>query len=212
MNIFSFNIFRNKVTLKSDKKKVNSGSISEYVSKGMLIIGANTIYQNSKFEIRSDQVKKYIDVGSESVINGNYIIENENGKIFIGNRTFIGGGLFISINEINIGNDVMFSWGCTVMDNDAHSLEWRNRVNDVKDWKKGLEEEQNGKHKDWSNVNSAPIKICDKAWIGFNCIILKGITIGEGAVVAAGSVVTKNVAPYTLVAGNPARYIKDLPR
>ena len=43
-----------------------------------------------------------------------------------------------------------------------------------------------------------------------NCIILKGVTIGEGAVVAAGSVVTKDVPPYTMVGGNPARKIKDI--
>ena len=106
----------------------------------------------------------------------------------------------------------MFSWGCTVMDNDAHSLNWRDRVNDVMDWKKGLEERKIGLYKNWSNVEASPVVIQDKCWIGFNVIILKGVTIGEGAVVAAGSVVTKDVAPYTLVAGNPARFIKDLPR
>lgn len=58
--------------------------------------------------------------------------------------------------------------------------------------------------KDWSTVKSAPIKICDKAWIGFNAIILKGVTIGEGAVVGAGAVVTHDVPPWTIVAGNPA--------
>ena len=61
-----------------------------------------------------------------------------------------------------------------------------------------------GKYKNWENVKSAPIKIKDKAWIGFNSIILKGVTIGEGAIVGAGSVVTKDVADYTIVAGNPA--------
>ncbi|MCB0501084.1 MAG: hypothetical protein KDD32_00210 [Bacteroidetes bacterium] len=52
--------------------------------------------------------------------------------------------------------------------------------------------------------------IKDKAWIGFNVIILKGVTIGEGAVVGAGSVVTKDVPDYTIVVGNPAKLIKKL--
>ena len=65
-------------------------------------------------------------------------------------------------------------------------------------------------HKDWSNVNSAPITICDDAWIGMNCIILKGVTIGEGAIVGAGSVVTKDVPAWTVVAGNPARVVKKI--
>lgn len=65
-------------------------------------------------------------------------------------------------------------------------------------------------NKNWSVVKSALIVIKDKVWIGVGCKILKGVTIGEGAVVAAGSVVTKDVASWTLVGGNPARFIKSL--
>lgn len=55
------------------------------------------------------------------------------------------------------------------------------------------------------------INIEDDVWVGAGAIILGGVTIGKGAVVGAGSVVTKNVEPYTIVAGNPARKIKDVP-
>ncbi len=55
----------------------------------------------------------------------------------------------------------------------------------------------------------APIEIHDRAWIGSRVLILKGVTIGEGAVVAAGSVVTRNVPPFTIVGGNPARVIRE---
>lgn len=54
----------------------------------------------------------------------------------------------------------------------------------------------------------APIIIEDYAWIGSRATILKGVTIGKGAVVAAGSVVTKDVAPFSIVGGNPAKFIK----
>jgi acetyltransferase-like isoleucine patch superfamily enzyme len=54
------------------------------------------------------------------------------------------------------------------------------------------------------------VKIEDKAWIGFNASILKGVTIGEGVVVAAGSVVTKSVPAWTVVAGNPARVTREI--
>lgn len=57
---------------------------------------------------------------------------------------------------------------------------------------------------------SRPIKVCDGAWIGANSIILLGVVIGRNAVVGAGSIVTKDVEPYTVVAGNPARKIKDI--
>lgn len=55
---------------------------------------------------------------------------------------------------------------------------------------------------------TAPIRICDGVWIGARAIILPGVTIGEGAVVAAGAVVTKDVAPWSVVGGNPAKFIK----
>ena len=58
----------------------------------------------------------------------------------------------------------------------------------------------------------APVTVGDHAWVSSHSIVLPGVTIGEGAVVAAGSVVTKDVAPYTLVGGNPARYIRDRSR
>ena len=57
-----------------------------------------------------------------------------------------------------------------------------------------------------------PVKIGDRAWIGYRAIILPGVEIGEGAVVGAGAVVTRDVPPYTIVAGNPAVKIGDRPR
>ncbi|TLU85802.1 MAG: acyltransferase [Chlorobium sp.] len=54
-----------------------------------------------------------------------------------------------------------------------------------------------------------PVEIQDHAWIGARAIICPGVTIGEGAVVAAGAVVTKNVEPYSIVGGNPAQFIKN---
>ena len=57
-------------------------------------------------------------------------------------------------------------------------------------------------------ISRGPIIIHDDVWIGSNSVILSGVTIGRGSVVGAGSVVTKDVAPYTIVAGNPAKFIK----
>ncbi|MDP5158573.1 MAG: hypothetical protein NWQ07_08360 [Flaviramulus sp.] len=66
-------------------------------------------------------------------------------------------------------------------------------------------------YKDWSNVKSSPIVVKNKVWIGFNSIILKGVIIGEGAIVGAGSVVTIDVPDWTVVAGNPAKVIREIP-
>jgi acetyltransferase-like isoleucine patch superfamily enzyme len=56
------------------------------------------------------------------------------------------------------------------------------------------------------------VRIANNVWIGMNAVILKGVTIGENSVVAAGSVVTKNVEPNTVVAGNPAQVVKTFAR
>jgi acetyltransferase-like isoleucine patch superfamily enzyme len=57
-----------------------------------------------------------------------------------------------------------------------------------------------------------PVSIGDRVWIGYRALVLPGVCIGEGAVVGAGSVVTRDVAPFTIVAGNPARVIGERPR
>ncbi|MGC8751799.1 hypothetical protein, partial [Hydrotalea sp.] len=105
-----------------------------------LRVGFDSNVENMNCVVRTLTQYEYpISVGSHSIINGNFIIENENGKIEIGSNTFIGGGMFISICGIEIGNDVMISWGCTVIDNDAHSLNSYERTNDVNDWKRGID-------------------------------------------------------------------------
>lgn len=162
-------------------------------------------------QVRKPTKDLYLKIGENSNIQGSFVVESEKGLITIGNRTFIGGGTFICTKEIEIGNDVMFSWGCTVVDNNSHSIKWSERKNDVLDWNKGLEENRIGVYKDWTNVKEGKVTIKDKAWIGFNSIILKGITIGEGSIVGAGSVVTKDVPDWTIVGGNPAKIIREIP-
>lgn len=205
--------------LKKIIRKIKSLLISktiEPVSNHLLNIqytlGENTNIEGLYLQVRQPQERKvYLCVGCDSVINGSFVFEIASGKITIGSRTFIGGGMFICIEEIEIGNDVMFSWGCTVADNNSHSHIWQERKNDVLEWKRGLDENKIGAYKDWTNVKRAKITIKDKAWIGFNSIILKGVTIGEGAIVGAGSVVTKDVPDWTIVAGNPAKIIREIP-
>ncbi len=174
-----------------------------------MLIGKGSTIKGANIEIRNGSNNNIrFTVGDNSIVNGNYIFEKETGKITIGSRVFIGGGMFICIENIEIGNDVMFSWGCTVADNNSHSLISSERKDDVKDWKKGIDENKIGYYKNWDNVKHGPVIIKDMAWIGFNSIILKGVTIGKGAVVAAGSVVTKDVPDFAVVAGNPAKIIK----
>lgn len=144
-----------------------------------------------------------LSIGEGSIVEAALVADRSGASIHIGSNTFIGESVIISAERIEIGDDVLISWGCSIVDHDSHALDWDQRRNDVRRWYKG--------EKDWDKIKIGAIKIADRSWLGFNCIVLKGATVGEGAVVGAGSVVTKDVMPYTLVAGNPARLIRDLP-
>ena len=59
-------------------------------------------------------------------------------------------------------------------------------------------------------MRAKPVTLGDNVWLASNVVILPGVTVGEGAVIGAGSVVTKDVEPYTVVAGNPARFLRRI--
>lgn len=188
------------------KKKIKS--FQEYIA-----ISKNTVIDDSfKLDLRNPKKeKKYLCIGQNSVISGSYIFEKESGHIYIGDRVHIGNSIFISINEIIIEDDVTIAWNCLFYDHNSHSTDWQLRSKDTLQEYSDLQQSGNPiLNKNWKVVKSAPIKICGKAWIGTGCIILKGVTVGEGAIVAAGSVVVNDVEAWTLVGGNPARFIKKL--
>lgn len=169
--------------------------------------------KNRGIKIRLDNPSDriYLNIAKDSIISGDFVFESNEGVIDIGSHTYIGGGTFISRTSITIGNNVTIAWGGYVYDHDSHSIDFMSRRKDIDDELNDIRKGRNFIHnKDWSVVTSKPIKICDDAWIGMSVIILKGVTIGEGAIVGAGSVVTKDVPAWTVVAGNPAKVVKVL--
>jgi acetyltransferase-like isoleucine patch superfamily enzyme len=141
-------------------------------------------------------------LGEQSIFAGRMTMDREGASIRIGPRTFIGKGQLAAAKSIEIGADVLLSWDVTIVDHQSHHVDFAKRANDVTNWLSG--------HKDWSNVTIAPVRIGNKVWIGFGASVLPGVTIGDGAVVGAGSIVTRDVEPWTVVAGNPARVIRQL--
>lgn len=113
----------------------------------------------------------------------NFYLDQPGAEIIIGDRTYINRRTEImSKASVTIGKDCAISWDVVISDTDYHQIV--------------------------GTSSTKPIVIGDEVWIGCKSTILKGVTIGKGAVVAAGSVVTKDVEAYTLVGGIPAKVIK----
>jgi acetyltransferase-like isoleucine patch superfamily enzyme len=110
----------------------------------------------------------------------------------IGDNFAMTGGSICAAEKITIGKNVNVGANSSIVDTDFHPLNPEFRYQHPQEAK------------------TAPIVIEDEVFIGMNCLILKGVTIGRGSVIGAGSVVTKNVPPGIIAAGNPARPIRDL--
>jgi acetyltransferase-like isoleucine patch superfamily enzyme len=146
--------------------------------------------------------KDAISIGEFTWVAGELLVFAQSGRIRVGDYCYIGEGTRVWAScEVQIGNRVFLSHGVNLHDNDAHSRSARERHAHFR------ELVTRGAATFVEPVESAPIVIEDDAWIGFNSAILKGVRIGRGAIVGAGSVVTRDVAPYSVVAGNPANVV-----
>jgi acetyltransferase-like isoleucine patch superfamily enzyme len=168
---------------------------------GKIKVGENTKITG---RIEKRDPGSIVVIGKNCLIEGHLVTEIASSRIDIADNVFVGGGsTFECVEHISIGEDVMVSYQCLLMDSDNHSTSYSKRKNDLSNF-------QNKKH-DWGKAKSAPIKLEKGSWIGARSIITKGVTIGEGSVVGAGSVVTKSVPAWTIVAGNPAKVIRQIP-
>lgn len=149
--------------------------------------GKHTIIRNST---RMDVFPfNKFSLGTKSVIEAFATINNGVGDVHIGENTIIGIGNVI-IGPVIVGNDVMFA---------------QNIV--VSGLNHGFEDITIPPSR--QKVNCKQIVISDNVWIGANCVVTAGVTIGKHSVIGAGSVVTKDIPPYSVAAGNPARVIKQ---
>ena len=129
----------------------------------------------------------------------------EKGTCSVGNFTLMNGALVMAEERIEIGSYCLISWNVGIADSDFHPLEAVQRLIDARALAPFFKDRPPR-----PALHTAPVIIADNVWIGMNAVILKGVTIGENSVVAAGSVVSKSVPPNTVVAGNPAVTIKEL--
>lgn len=163
----------------------------EFSDEGFLVLGTerssfrgwagrNSLFLKQNGKLR---VEGYNEIGRGSLV---WILDG--GEVTLSGNTYTAGkNMIISKSKVQIGKNCCIAWGVTICDHDFHKLYL------------------NGQQQ----VETAPIVIEEGVWIGMNATILKGVTIGKGSVVGAGSMVTNDVPPGTLVAGNPARVIKE---
>jgi acetyltransferase-like isoleucine patch superfamily enzyme len=112
----------------------------------------------------------------------------------IGDRSFLGHGVTITCNrEVVIEEDVLIASNCKISDYDGHAHSLSRRLVDAAP----------------SEDEIRPVRICRGAWIGAGSLIMKGVTVGEGVIVGANSVVTHDAPAYTVIAGSPARVVKQ---
>src|SRR5438067_3712627 len=127
------------------------------------------------------------------------------GSCKIGDFTLLNGALVMAEARIEIGSHCLVSWNVGIADSDFHPLEPAQRLIDAQALAPYFKNRPPR-----PKLKTAPVKIGDNGWIGMNAVILKGVTIGENSVVAAGSVVTKSVPPNAVVAGNPAVVVRQI--
>ncbi|MFV5698718.1 acyltransferase [Flavobacterium sp. ZT3R17] len=116
----------------------------------------------------------------------------ENARLIIGDKVAMSNSTIVATKEIILGNNIMIGGGVTIVDSDFHSLNpdyWHTS-------------------KDEANMKCAAVTIRDNVFIGMDSIILKGVTIGSNSVIAAGSVVSRDIPSNQIWGGNPAKFIR----
>jgi acetyltransferase-like isoleucine patch superfamily enzyme len=152
--------------------------------KGKVVIGKGLRIKQFQFRDTKLQIMLLGDnhIGAHTIIQGS-------GVMIFGKRTFCGEFCVFGVNEcVDIGNNVMIAQAVTIRDTDHGFVSLSMPMRD-------------------QGITTAPVTIKEDVWIGHGATILKGVTIGEGAIVASGAVVNKDVPPYAIVGGVPAKVI-----
>jgi len=151
---------------------------------GTLEFNSNSIINNGRTGIlRMDKNSRLVINGKFQFMYGSDVVLFSGAELKLGKNSYINSDCRIRCHQkIEIGNGCAISHDFTVMDSDAHFIDMQEKTK--------------------------PVKIGNHVWIGTRVTVLKGVHIGDGAVIAAGSVVTKDVPADSLVAGVPAKVIR----
>lgn len=196
-------LFLNRLYTRLKRSYYEKLAKAKIVSSKNARLGKN-IHFYGRTVIKIDSDAQYVDIGDNFIcrsgsecgvgVKTSKIQVGKNARLIIGNDSGISNTNIACTLEIRIGNNVNIGFDTTIMDSDFHSTSPTDRLN----------------HTDIINAKSKSIIIHDNVFIGAGCIIMKGVEIGENAVIAAGSIVTSNIPANELWGGNIARKIRDL--
>ncbi|HQY20810.1 MAG TPA: acyltransferase [Ignavibacteria bacterium] len=129
---------------------------------------------------------------SGNIAGGVFLRTSKSGNIVTGDEVYLNGTSIISEESITLGNRIMIGANTVIMDTNSHNVPYKNRL------------------KRWDKIRRKAVVIEDDVWIGANCFIMKGVRIGKGSIIGAGSVVNNEVKPFSIYAGNPAVFVKKI--
>lgn len=165
-------------------------------------LGAGTLVTGHlAFKRFHSEEKCALLVGANCTMDGVHFDLGKTGRVQIGDFCYFTNAVLLCELELRIGNYVVIGWNTTITDTDFHPISPAERVADA------IACSPLGKGRPRPEVVRKTVIIEDDVWIGPNATILKGVRIGSGAVIEAGSVVVRDVPPGTRVMGNPAQII-----
>jgi acetyltransferase-like isoleucine patch superfamily enzyme len=140
-----------------------------------------------------------ITIGDDCLVYGKTTLTStrvyDEPELIVGDHSCITFMTTISVGQrVEIGNHVLMAFRCFIADNDGHPFDAVER-----------------RTQPVSKEQIAPVKIEDDCWLGANVVVLKGVTLGQGVIIGANSVVTRSIPPFCIAAGIPAKVIKELP-
>ena len=165
-------------------------------------VGPNTLITDElAFKRFHSRQKDALVVGAHCTMDGVHFDLGEAGRMVVGDYCYFTNAVLLCELEVRIGSYVVIGWNTTVCDTDFHPLAPAERIADA------IACSPLGKGRSRPPILKRPVIIEDDVWIGPNATILKGVRIGAGAWIEAGSLVTRDVVPRSRVLGNPAQVI-----
>lgn len=163
-------------------------------------VGENTVIDSSStFKKYFSKKTLGLKLGKHVTLQSSSLATESQGYIEIGDYCYISGAAIIACEKVIIGNYVFIAGGVTIVDSDFHPLDPGERLEDT------IIISTVGKKKQRPAFAIEPVIIEDDVWIGYNATILKGVTIGQGAIIQPGAVVIRDIPAGAIVSGNPAQ-------